>query len=210
MAEIKLNKTELKVQKTLLSQLSKYLPTLQLKKQQLQGEVENANVKLQEIETKMKIKEKEIAEWAILLSQKLTINILQFVRAKEVVKRRENIAGVEVPVYENVIFEDTEYSYFATPVWIDNAIAVIKEIVYLREEIKILRERYELLREELRQTSIKVNLFEKRMIPQCKENIKKIKIFLGDQEIAAICNAKIAKDKLKRKVLLQKLKAEAI
>ena len=64
-------------------------------------------------------------------------------------------------------------------------------------------ERLDLLCEELRQTSIKVNLFEKRMIPQCKENIRKIKIFLGDQEVAAICNAKIAKGKLKKKDEMQ-------
>ena len=62
-----------------------------------------------------------------------------------------------------------------------------------------MKEKQDLLSEELRQTNIKVNLFEKRMIPECRENIRRIKIFLGDQEIAAICNAKIAKDKLKRK-----------
>lgn len=45
------------------------------------------------------------------------------------------------------------------------------------------------------------------MIPECRENIRKIKIFLGDQEIAAICNAKIAKDKLKRKEMAESERA---
>ena len=199
MAEIKLNKTELKIQKTLLDQLTKYLPTLQLKKQQLQAEVENIKMVVNGIEKDIDSKKNEIKKWSILFSEKLTIDLHQLILIEEVKKGTENVAGVEVPVFEGLIFQKADYSYFVMPVWVDRAVEELKNLITLREKLKITQEKLRLVEEELRQTNIKVNLFEKRMIPQCKENIKKIKIFLGDQEIAAICNAKIAKDKLKRK-----------
>ena len=93
MATIKLNKTELKTQKNLLAQLSKYLPTLQLKKQQLQAEVENSRNMAAEVEAEIDKRKKFVAKWAALLSQKLTLNIYQLVAVDEIVTETENIAG---------------------------------------------------------------------------------------------------------------------
>jgi V/A-type H+-transporting ATPase subunit D len=45
--------------------------------------------------------------------------------------------------------------------------------------------------------SIRVNLFEKVLIPRAQENIKKIRIFLGDQQLSAVAQAKVAKLKIK-------------
>lgn len=140
---------------------------------------------------------------AVVLSQKLTINVYQMVEIEEIVTDTENIAGVDVRVFKDLKFKPFSYSFFIKPVWVDRAYEELRAIVVEREKLKIIRERMKLLSEELRQTSIKVNLFEKRMIPECRENIRKIKIFLGDQEVAAICNAKIAKGKLKKKDEMQ-------
>ncbi len=203
MSAIKLNKTELKIQKNLLAQLTKYLPTLQLKKQQLQAEVENTKNIESSILAEIKRRKDFVSNWAVVLSQKLTINVYQMVEIEEILTETENIAGVDVRVFKDLKFKPFEYSFFIKPVWVDRAYEELRAIVVEREKLKIIRERMELLSEELRQTSIKVNLFEKRMIPQCKENIRKIKIFLGDQEVAAICNAKIAKGKLKKKDEMQ-------
>jgi V/A-type H+/Na+-transporting ATPase subunit D len=203
MSAIKLNKTELKIQKNLLDQLTKYLPTLQLKKQQLQAEVEHTKNIESSIQAEIKRRKDFVSNWAVVLSQKLTINVYQMVEIEEIVTETENIAGVDVKVFKDLKFKPFSYSFFIKPVWVDRAYEELRAIVVEREKLKIIRERLELLSEELRQTSIKVNLFEKRMIPQCRENIKKIKIFLGDQEVAAICNAKIAKGKLKKKDEMQ-------
>lgn len=207
MAEIKLNKTELKSQKTTLDQLTKYLPTLQLKKQQLQVEVETAKNMEEGILGEMSKIKDYVSKWSVVLSQKLTINVYQMIQIERIETDLENVAGVDVPVFKDLVFEPFEYSFFIKPIWVDIAYEELRKMVVEREKLKIIRNRIQLLSEELRQTSIKVNLFEKRMIPQCKENIRKIRIFLGDQEIAAICNAKIAKDKLKRKELLRQAEA---
>jgi len=199
MAELRLNKTELKNQKTLLDQLSKYLPTLQLKKQQLQVEVNNMRASVELLKDQLNDRKSILKEYAGLLSEFLPQNLGSLIEVMEVRTGKENIAGVEIPQFESILFKEIAWSYFSTPAWVDNAVTDLKSLVMLREKNRIAAQRLQLLEEELRQTNIKVNLFEKRMIPQCRANIKKIKIFLGDQEIAAICNAKIAKDKLKRK-----------
>lgn len=199
MADIKLNKTELKRQKSILEQLTKYLPTLQLKKQQLQMEVDTATAAIDELNKKIEALQNDAGSLAPFLTEATGINVCELSAYKNVVTEMENIAGVDVPVFKSIEFLDVEYSLFMTPPWVDNAMTVLRELVKLREEKKTLIKKKSLLYEELRQTTIKVNLFEKRMIPQCKENIRVIKIFLGDLEIAAICNAKIAKGKLIQK-----------
>lgn len=199
MAEIKLNKTELKQQKNLLDQLRKYLPTLQLKQQQLQVEVDSLSPVIEKVNKRILNLKAGVEGWAELLTEKENFVIYELAVADRVITELENIAGVDVPVFEKVEFRKVDYSLFMTPVWVDQAKETMRDIVSLREEVRVIAKKQELLAEELRQTNIKVNLFEKRMIPECMENIRKIRIFLGDQEIAAICNAKIAKEKLDRK-----------
>ena len=199
MAEIKLNKTELKQQKNLLDQLRKYLPTLQLKQQQLQVEVDSLTPVIEGVNNRILNLKTGVEGWAELLTEKEDFVIYELAVVDRVVTGFENIAGVDVPIFEKVEFQKVDYSLFMTPVWVDQARETMRDIVSLREEMSVIVKKQELLAEELRQTNIKVNLFEKRMIPECMENIRKIRIFLGDQEIAAICNAKIAKEKLDRK-----------
>ncbi len=206
MAQLKLNKTELKNQKNLLDQLTKYLPTLQLKKQQLQAEVETCRGQVQRVEEEMGARYRKLDSWSILFSQRLTVDMFDYLEIAGITTDKENIAGIDVPVFTGISFKERPYGFFIMPVWLDKAIKELRELIALREKIKVMQKKLELLVEELRQTNIKVNLFEKRMIPECRENIRKIRIFLGDQEIAAICNAKIAKDKLKRR---EQLEAEA-
>jgi len=199
MAEIKLNKTELKQQKNLLDQLRKYLPTLQLKQQQLQVEVDSLTPVIEEVNNRILKLETGVEDWAELLTEKEDFVVYELAVVDRVLTEPENIAGVDVPIFEKVEFRKVDYSLFMTPIWVDQARETIRDIISLREEMRVITKKQELLAEELRQTNIKVNLFEKRMIPECMENIRKIRIFLGDQEIAAICNAKIAKEKLDRK-----------
>jgi vacuolar-type H+-ATPase subunit D/Vma8 len=76
---------------------------------------------------------------------------------------------------------------------------VLDEAVYTyRTETvsaKVLQEQYDLLSAELVTTSQRVNLFEKVKIPECRENIRKIGIFLGDMNTSAVARCKIAKQK---------------
>ena len=71
----------------------------------------------------------------------------------------------------------------------------LKESLSLRAEGKVLERQYQLLLAELTTTSQRVNLFEKVKIPECKENIRRIRIMLSDMETSAVARSKIAKKK---------------
>ena len=82
-----------------------------------------------------------------------------------------------------------------TPWYADEASEALKQAVALRAAGRIIEEQERMLSEELRSTSQKVNLFEKVKIPECRENIRRIRIYIADQETAAVARSKIAKRK---------------
>jgi len=63
-------------------------------------------------------------------------------------------------------------------------------------EAEVLDEQVRLLEAELRSTSQRVNLFEKVKIPETQENIKKISIYMADQQVNAVVRSKISKRKV--------------
>jgi len=79
------------------------------------------------------------------------------------------------------------------PSWLDDAQDVMDSLIRLRTETGILEEQRRLISEELRTTAQRVNLFEKVKIPECRENIRTIKIYLGDEQTAAVARGKLAK-----------------
>ena len=128
-----------------------------------------------------------------------SIYLFQGIEIIAVKKRYENIAGAEIPVFESIDFEPADYPLFDTPIWLDKALEMLRSLIVANEKIHVANEKKEVLEKELREVSIRVNLFEKVLIPRSKANIKKIKIFLSDQQLAAVAQAKIAKAKIIKK-----------
>ena len=93
-------------------------------------------------------------------------------------------------------FKDISYSLFEYPLWVDSGIEALKKASVYDARVKTLQEQIDLLNKELRTTSQRVNLFEKVKIPEAKENIRRIGIYLGDQQTSAVVRGKIAKKKL--------------
>jgi V/A-type H+-transporting ATPase subunit D len=196
MSRVKLTKTELRSEQIKLGRLQKYLPTLQLKKAMLQVEVNHAQAEIEQLQVQFSTAENRVQSYAALLSDKSASELFSAVKIREVRRSHENIAGVDIPHYEGVVFEEAVYSLFDTPVWLESAIGGVQKLLVVREKIKTVEEKKRALEKELREVSIRVNLFEKIMIPRTLENIKKIKIFLGDQQLAAVSQAKVAKRKI--------------
>jgi V/A-type H+-transporting ATPase subunit D len=196
MAEIKLTKSELRVQQNRLAQLLKYLPTLQLKKAMLQTVVNEAKAEMQRLEHAHQQQRQQVDTYRILLSNHIEFDASQAATISTVKKRYENIAGVEVPYFEEVLFEPFEYSLFETPAWADPLTKALRSLAESKVKIDVVREKKNALENELREVSIRVNLFEKILIPRSLRNIKKIKIFLGDQQLAGVSQAKVAKAKI--------------
>jgi len=193
MAKIKKTKNELKTQRETLARFHRFLPTLELKKQQLQKEVRQVDSTLRGIQERWDDVWDRLRPWAMLLET--SEELLKHARLVEVVTGSTNIAGVTVPLYERVEFADEEIDYYATPAWLDDAVPVLRGLIALAVERIVVQRERELLAEELRITAQRVNLFEKVMIPRTEEVIRVIRIALGDAQTAGVARAKIAKSK---------------
>lgn len=192
MAKIKLTKTELKAQSDALKRYMRFLPMLQLKKQQLQAEIAQIYQKEEQLSAEIGLLEKSVEPWAGLLAAD-GIDTSTYIKPGKINISTANIAGVMIPVFNSAEFETSPIDLFSTPAWIDDAIAAISKALSLKAHLQTLRKQRELVTEELSVTSQRVNLFEKVKIPECKENIRVIKIAIGDEQTAAVTRGKIAK-----------------
>ena len=198
MAKIKLTKNELKVQKDALKMFQRYLPTLMLKKQQLQTEIRTIDAKAREVRAARVKLEKEFDQWIAVFGEREAFKP-DMVTVKNIKKSTGNIAGVNIPIYEGADFGRGDYNLFETPLWIDMAADRMEKALSLDLEADVLDEQVRLLAKELRTTTQRVNLFEKVKIPETKANIKKISVYLGDEQVAAVVRSKISKKKLQAK-----------
>lgn len=195
MAKIKLTKGELKRQRDSLRRFERYLPILQLKKQQLQMEILRETKVLGSLKSNELARERAAQTWAGLLSDK-TIDLKGWIRPSSVNTAQKNIAGVDVPLFKGAEFAEARYDMFTSPLWVDAAIDALRELVSLRAEIDTAQRSLSILRAELRVTTQRVNLFEKVKIPEAEEIIRRIKIYIGDQMANAVGRSKIAKRKI--------------
>ena len=201
MGKIKLTKTALKQERDSLKQFQRFLPTLQLKKQQLQLEMRTCLERIESNEQREARTKEDLSGWIILFgSESVPARIGEILKIREVIAGSQNIAGVNVPVFERVDFEGSGPDLYHDEPWFDDAVEAVKNIISIRAERDIIRKQYDLIEAELRVTTQRVNLFEKVMIPECKENIRKIQIYIGDQNTAAVARSKIAKKKLQETV----------
>lgn len=199
MSKIKLTKNELKTQKDFLKMYRRYLPTLTLKKQQLQAEIRTIEAKAKVVRIRRKELEKEFDAWiAVFGEREFFPNDL--VSVKNIKRGKGNIAGVTIPIYEGADFFIRDYDLFASPLWVDLASQKLQESLSLDLEARVLDEQVSLLSKELRTTTQRVNLFEKVKIPETKENIRKISVFLGDEQVASVVRSKISKHKIEASV----------
>ncbi len=197
MAKIKHTKTELKAQTDALKRFQRFLPMLQLKKQQLQAEIAGITAKLHEVEQREVAARRTLETWVALYSDS-DVSPETLVAFQGVQTTAGNIAGVAIPVYEGIHVTPIALDPYRTPAWTDDAQEMLAQLMKLRAEGDVLKRQRELVEAELHTTSQRVNLFEKVKIPECKENIRIIRIFIGDEQTAAVVRGKIAKGRSKK------------
>ena len=195
MAKIKLTKNELKVQKDALKMYRRYLPTLILKKQQLQAEIRTIEAKARLVKKQKEELEEGFKNWIAVFSENNAFPE-GIIRVANIRKGMGNIAGVDIPIYEGADFIRGDYDLYETPLWVDIAADHMERAISLDLEAEVLFEQVRLLEKELLSTAQRVNLFEKVKIPETKENIKKISIYVADQQVNAVVRSKISKRKI--------------
>lgn len=195
MPKIKLTKNELKLQRDAMKRYQRFLPTLQLKKQQLQMEVRQLREKMNSLTDEMAQYDASLASFLPLVSGSDNAGRDGLLSIREWKVERRNIAGVDVPVFVSLTFNEPAYDLFSTPTWFDDLVQFGQKRMELTLRHRLMEETYDLLSQELRVVTQRVNLFEKVKIPEAKENIRKINIYIGDQQTNSVGRSKIAKGK---------------
>jgi V/A-type H+-transporting ATPase subunit D len=194
MAKLKLTKQELRNQREALARFTRFLPTLELKKDLLVREIQQVVERLSECDTRETRVRAGLEPWVQLFAE--PVELENMVRLRDIRTGEENIAGVRVPVFTSADFDVADYDLHATPLWVDAGVAVVQELGALEAEREVLRRQRAMLLRELQVTIQRINLFEKVKIPESKENIRRIQIYLGDQQANAVVRGKISKSKL--------------
>ncbi len=196
MAEkLRLNKVTLREERQKLGLYGEFLPTLELRKLQLLTEIRRLTKTVTEKEAALQALLRASAAWSPMLKKHLPW-LAPLVVLEKVEVRAGNVAGTKVPIFERVRFKSVPYPRLGTPPFFDAAIAHFQRAIGAREELRVVREQQATLQRELTKTTQRINLYREVLIPEATENVRKIKVYLGDQYTAAVCRAKIAKGKL--------------
>ena len=176
----------------------RYQPTLILKKKQIQSEIHTIESKANAIRKEKAVLEKGFDDWIAVFSEADAFP-KGIIKVSNVRKVRGNIAGVDIPIFQGAEFERADYDLYYTPLWVDIAATYLEKAISMDLEADVLEEQIKLLEAELISTSQRVNLFEKVKIPETAENIKKIAIFMADQQVNAVVRSKISKRKIAKR-----------
>lgn len=189
---IRLNKVSLREQKQKMAMYERFLPALEARKQQLIMQLAMIRANILKERELMEAMLEEMSSWASIYWD--VERVLRFyVVIREIRCASRNIAGLKMREFKEIIFDEPGYSLFATPYSFDVVLERTREAISLRERIKILEEQEEILLDGFRKTSQRINLYEKRLIPECREAIRRISVYLQDQQAAAVGVAKVAK-----------------
>jgi V/A-type H+-transporting ATPase subunit D len=192
-----LNKTSLKQQRDHLEMYRRFLPSLDLKRQQLIADYQRANGVL--AATQRELDEQAASQHGLFaLLGASEQNLTGLVQVDSVEIHEQNVLGVRLPVLENVRFHMAEYSMLAKPFWVDFLVELLQQAATLSVRRNIEQQRVRRLNEAVRRITQRVNLFEKVLIPQAEKDIQRIRIYLADAERAAVIRSKIAKAKQQR------------
>jgi V/A-type H+-transporting ATPase subunit D len=184
--------------KTALQELDKHLkmrvralPTIKNKEAALRVEVKRAKDETAELENKLKQKIAEYEKF-IRIWGEFDVTLLA---VKDLELSTKKVAGVKIPLLENIVFETREFSLFNNPQWFFAGITILKELTTKAIEREVNYRKSELLYLARKKTTQKVNLYEKVQIPGYQDAIRKIKRFLEDEENLSKSSQKIVKNR---------------
>ena len=185
------NKTSLQSLEKDLKMRQRTLPTLQSKETALRLEVKKAKKELEdldkEIERRIKDYDQMIALWGEFDTSLIHVDDVRMSIKK--------IAGVRVPMLDEVVYTTKEFSLFSSPKWFADGFEQLKTIADVGIRQEFVRRKVELLEYARKKTTQKVNLFEKVQIPGYQDAIRKIKRFMEDEENLSKSSQKIVKSR---------------
>ena len=183
------NKTSLQMLEKQLKVRVRTLPIIKNKESALRMEVKRCKEEAAGLEEKL---EQEIQAYEAMFALWNEFDS-SLVKVKDVHLGVKKIAGVRVPVLENVDFEIRPFSLFASPKWYSDGIHLLQILAQTAIEREFMLAKLNLLEHARKKTTQKVNLFEKVQIPGYQDALRKIKRFMEDEENLSKSSQKILK-----------------
>ncbi|MBV7270627.1 V-type ATP synthase subunit D [Winogradskyella luteola] len=196
--KILMNKNTLALLKTELKEYKTALPVFEMKEQQLKESVQMVEHSIERLSQSIETTNTATKRWAAVMAEN-TVDLAQIVQIEKVITKKKEIAGVTIEVFKDIIFNNAEIDLFNTPLWVDSAVIAIQDQKTDYALIKIEKRNLERLHEELAEARRMKNALKEVFIPEAKEFIRKIEIYLGDVERLAIGCAKLVKKKKQNK-----------
>ena len=194
MARLAYSKASLSKESAKLKRYKQFLPSLDLKRQQLAAERKKAQHTLLQAEFEIDQCYQKSAEMLPMLADK-SIHVKNLVKVSQLEMTEENVVGVHLPVIKKLTIDVQEYSLFTEPHWVDQLVVQLKIMMQLKLQHQVEQQRVETLGEAVKKVTQRVNLFDKVLIPKAQQDIRKIRIYLSDQERAGVVRAKSTKQK---------------
>ena len=183
------NKTSLGELGKQLKMRQKALPTIKSKESALRSEVKRAKDSAAEYRERLDALMAEY-DYMVALWGEFDCTL---VRVADVDLSTQKIAGVRIPVLNEVQFEVKPFDLFTSPVWYSDGVELLRKIAILGIEFEVYNRKTALLDYARRKTTQKVNLYEKVQIPGYEDAIRKIKRFMEDEENLSKSAQKIVK-----------------
>lgn len=194
MARLQLSKSSLAREATSLRTFERFLPSLDLKRQQLMAERGKAAKVLAETRDGIAGFRKEVGQKLPMLSN-MDVDLNDLAKLSKVELGIENVVGTDLPTLDKIEVEVRPYALLAKPHWVDNVVAMLHDMLELSIREQVEQQRVALLDKAVKTITQRVNLFDKVLIPKARSNIKRIKIYLSDEEMSAVVRSKISKRK---------------
>ena len=183
------NKTSLQQLEKQLKMRVRTLPIIKNKESALRREVKKCKAELaalaRGLEEQIQAYEAMFALWSEFDPS--------IVSVKDVDMGVRKIAGVRVPVLNNVELAVRPFSMFNSPKWYYDGIALLRGLARTAIEKEFVQAKLGLLEYSRKKTTQKVNLFEKVQIPGYEDALRKIKRFMEDEENLSKSSQKILK-----------------
>ena len=194
MARLQLNKASLARETSNLRTYRRFLPSLDLKRQQLTAERAKAARALADLREEIERFKRDVGDKVPMLASG-DIELGDLATLREVAIGTENVVGTRLPTLERIDVEVRAYALLAKPHWVDAVVVALRRMLELQVEVQIAERRIALLNAAVDTITQRVNLFDKVLIPKAEANIKRIRIHLSDAEMTAVVRSKIAKRK---------------
>jgi len=194
MARLQLNKSSLAREQTQLKSYERFLPSLDLKRQQLMAERVKAREDVKRLQDEVQELAQQVGAKLPMLAQQ-GVDLDGLVELRDYKVKEVNVVGVKMPALDRIEVTVRPYSLLAKPHWVDSAAHLLHDMIEARLRVSVAEERVKIFDKAVATITQRVNLFEKVLIPRAKANIKKIRIYLSDEQMQAVVRSKISKRK---------------